>query len=645
MEDFVVSARKYRPETFDTVVGQEAITTTLKNSIRNGHLAQSFLFCGPRGVGKTTCARILARTINCMHPGADLEPCGECESCRGFKNNASQNIYELDAASNRSVESMRTLIEQVRIPPQVGKYKVYIIDEVHMLTSEAFNAFLKTLEEPPAYAKFILATTEKNKIIPTILSRCQIFDFKRIHVEDIVGHLRHICEKEGITGEEEALRVIAQKADGGLRDALSMFDQMVSFSGNSLSYRQVISMLNILDYETYFEMFGYFLQGNPSAALDLFNRILENGFDAQVFVGGLSRHLRTLMLMQDEKTVALVESSPLLQERYREQTLRCTLAQLLQALELCNTCDLQYRNSNNKRLLVEILLLQSIRVFAPAALGTRGGEAPAPVQGEAEAQRRHGAEPGAAAASARMVPRADAPAMPVSTVPSAEKTDKPVLQPIAAGASASVVRPSETAVQKPMAVPAAAASVPAQPSLAVTPNVVPTPMPSAASARPIGTPASGLTSATSLRNLASRRQTESGPTAVASPAITTLRQPLTQEVFQAVWKQYMQQIEHSQARCYALFSRTRPKVKEKDAIVLHVANRFAGEELESMQKPVLDHLRAELNNSDIHFIIEVDESIQPSVMIYTPTEKYEEMQKNNPQIRNFKESLNLDLEL
>ena len=604
MEDFVVSARKYRPETFDTVVGQESITTTLKNSIRNGHLAQSFLFCGPRGVGKTTCARILARTINCMHPGADLEPCGECESCRGFKNNASQNIYELDAASNRSVESMRTLIEQVRIPPQVGKYKVYIIDEVHMLTSEAFNAFLKTLEEPPAYAKFILATTEKNKIIPTILSRCQIFDFKRIHVEDIVGHLKRICEKEGIACEEEALRVIAQKADGGLRDALSMFDQMVSFSGNSLVYKQVISMLNILDYETYFEMFGYCLQGNPPAALDLFNRILENGFDAQVFVGGLSRHLRTLMLMLDEKTVALVESSPLLQGRYREQALRCTLGQFLQALELCNQCDLQYRNSNNKRLLVEILLLQLIRVFAPTALGARGGEAPAPVQGEAEAQRRYGAEPGAAAASAR--------------------TSEPLVQPAA--------------------VPAAAASVPAQPSMADTPQVVPAPVPAAASAQSPGTPASGLTSATSLRNLANRRQAENIPVVAAASAAAP-RQPLTQEAFQTVWRQYMQQIEKSQARCHALFSRTRPEVKEKDAIVLHVANRFAGEELESIQKPVLDHLRTELNNGDIHFIIEVDESIQPSVMIYTPTEKYEAMQKNNPQIKNFKESLNLDLEL
>ncbi|MDE5609459.1 MAG: DNA polymerase III subunit gamma/tau, partial [Bacteroidales bacterium] len=375
MEDFVVSARKYRPDTFGTVIGQKAITETLKNSIRNGHLAQSFLFCGPRGVGKTTCARILARTINCTNPGPDMEPCGECDSCKGFLHNASQNIYELDAASNRNVEAMRALVEQVRIPPQVGKYKVYIIDEVHMLTSEAFNAFLKTLEEPPAYAKFILATTEKNKIIPTILSRCQIFDFKRITIDDMVEHLKHICEKENIAFEEEALRVVAQKADGGLRDALSMFDQIVSFSGNSITYKQTISMLNILDYETYFEMFGYFLQGNVPGALNLFNQVLENGFDGQTFVGGLSRHLRSLLMMKETQTEALVESSPRLRQRYKEQSEACSLVQLLSALEYGNQCDLQYRNSNHKRLLVEILLLQMVRIFKAEALQAKGGEA------------------------------------------------------------------------------------------------------------------------------------------------------------------------------------------------------------------------------------------------------------------------------
>lgn len=380
MEDFVVSARKYRPDTFDAVVGQEAITTTLKNAIKNGHVAQSFLFCGPRGVGKTTCARILARTINCTNLGPDLEPCGECESCQGFLHNASQNIYELDAASNRSVEAMRSLIEHVRIPPQVGKYKVYIIDEVHMLTTEAFNTFLKTLEEPPVYAKFILATTEKNKIIPTILSRCQIFDFKRISIEDIAAHLKKICEKEGITYEEEGLRVIAQKADGGLRDALSMFDQIVSFSGNSVTYKQVVSMLNILDYETYFQMASFFVEGNAPACLNLFNQVLDNGFDGQTFVEGLSAHLRALLLMQDQQTIPLMEVSANLQARYGEQSRSVSSVLLLQALELCNSCDQQYRSSSHKRLLVEILLLQLVRLFAPAVW--KGGEAPASVLGE-----------------------------------------------------------------------------------------------------------------------------------------------------------------------------------------------------------------------------------------------------------------------
>lgn len=373
MDNFVVSARKYRPETFDTVVGQQAITTTLKNAIRNGHLAQSFLFCGPRGVGKTTCARILAKTINCMNPSSDMEACGECESCKGFHNNASQNIYELDAASNRSVEAMRNLIEQVRIPPQIGKYKVYIIDEVHMLTSEAFNTFLKTLEEPPVYAKFILATTEKHKIIPTILSRCQIFDFRRIKIEDIVKHLLSIAEKEGILAEEEALRIVAQKADGGLRDALSMFDQIVSFSGNSITYAQVIQMLNILDYEYYFELFDYLVQGQTSACLNLFNQVLENGFDAQNFLSGLSQHFRNLMIMQDSQTIPLLEASLTLGDRYAKQTKKCNVFQLLRALELCNTCDVNYKMSNHKRLLVEILLLQLGEIFIPLE-ATKGVE-------------------------------------------------------------------------------------------------------------------------------------------------------------------------------------------------------------------------------------------------------------------------------
>ena len=309
MENFIVSARKYRPATFDTVVGQQSITTTLKNAIQNNTLAQAFLFCGPRGVGKTTCARIMAKTINCLHPTENMEACNECESCRAFNNNASFNIYELDAASNNSVEDIRNLVEQVRIPPQIGQYKVYIIDEVHMLSQAAFNAFLKTLEEPPAYAKFILATTEKHKIIPTILSRCQIFDFKRITIEDIEKHLAYVAKSEGVNAEPEALNIIAQKADGALRDALSIFDQMVSFSGKDITYKAVIENLNVLDYDYYFRIVDDLLQGNTTDILLVVNDIINKGFEPQHFITGMGNHLRSLLVSKDPATTQLLEVS------------------------------------------------------------------------------------------------------------------------------------------------------------------------------------------------------------------------------------------------------------------------------------------------------------------------------------------------
>lgn len=358
MDNFVVSARKYRPVTFDSVVGQKAITSTLQNAIRTNTLAQAFLFCGPRGVGKTTCARIMAKTINCMNPTAEMEACDECESCRSFNNSNSFNIYELDAASNNSVDDIRNLVDQVRIPPQVGKYKVYIIDEVHMLSQAAFNAFLKTLEEPPAYAKFILATTEKHKIIPTILSRCQIFDFKRITVDDIAKHLQNIASKEGVTAEEEALNIIAQKADGALRDALSIFDQMVSFSGNNITYQDVINNLNVLDYEYYFRMVDYILAKDNNSILILLNDVVEKGFDIQHFIQGLSTHLRNLLLGSDERIVDLMEVSRQLKTRYCEQARQCSQYFLLKALDLANQCDLNFKSSNNKRLHLEICLLK-----------------------------------------------------------------------------------------------------------------------------------------------------------------------------------------------------------------------------------------------------------------------------------------------
>lgn len=369
MENFIVSARKYRPATFKQVVGQQSITSTLQNAIRNNQVAQAFLFTGPRGVGKTTCARILAKTINCSNLGENLEPCDECESCTSFNNNASFNIHELDAASNNSVEDIRTLVEQVRIPPQVGSYKVYIIDEVHMLSQAAFNAFLKTLEEPPAYAKFILATTEKHKILPTILSRCQIFDFRRISVEDTSKYLAYVAENEKVNAEEEALHVIAQKSDGAMRDALSTFDQIVSYSGHTLSYKNVIENLNILDYEYYFRITHAIINGDISQLLLVFNEIIENGFDGQHFISGLNEHFRNLLVIKDPVTIELMLASPSLKEKYNAQASACPANFLLKALDICNKYDLSYKTSNNKRLHIEIALMQLSQLNVPQDLG------------------------------------------------------------------------------------------------------------------------------------------------------------------------------------------------------------------------------------------------------------------------------------
>ena len=379
MDNFIVSARKYRPATFDTVVGQQSITTTLKNAIKNQSLAQAYLFCGPRGVGKTTCARIMAKTINCLHPTEHMEACNECESCRAFNNNASFNIYELDAASNNSVEDIRNLVEQVRIPPQIGRYKVYIIDEVHMLSKDAFNAFLKTLEEPPAYAKFILATTEKHKIIPTILSRCQIFDFKRITIEDIEKHLAYVAKNEGVNAEPEALNIIAQKADGALRDALSIFDQMVSFSGKDITYKSVIENLNVLDYDYYFRIVDDLLQGNTSDILLVVNDIINKGFEPQHFINGMGSHLRSLLVSKDTATVQLLEVSEQLRGRYVEQASRCPLPFLVMALGINNQSDIDYRSVNNKRLHLEVNLLKMMAMPNPQVGGVNPPQAQAAV--------------------------------------------------------------------------------------------------------------------------------------------------------------------------------------------------------------------------------------------------------------------------
>lgn len=376
MENYIVSARKYRPTTFESVVGQRALTTTLKNAIATGKLAHAYLFCGPRGVGKTTCARIFAKTINCLSPASDGEACNECESCQAFNEQRSYNIHELDAASNNSVDDIRSLIEQVRIPPQIGKYKVYIIDEVHMLSQSAFNAFLKTLEEPPHHAIFILATTEKHKILPTILSRCQIYDFNRINVQDTVEHLQYVASKENIQAEPEALNVIAQKADGGMRDALSIFDQVASFTGGNITYKGVIDNLNVLDYEYYFKLTDFFLENKVSDAIITFNEILKNGFDGHHFMTGLASHFRDLLVSKDPQTLPLLEVGASIRERYQAQAQKCEPKFLYRSMKLCNDCDLNYRTSKNKRLLVELTLIQCAQLTLPDGDDLVGGRSP-----------------------------------------------------------------------------------------------------------------------------------------------------------------------------------------------------------------------------------------------------------------------------
>lgn len=432
MDQYIVSARKYRPATFESVVGQRALTDTLRNAIRSGHLAHAYLFCGPRGVGKTTCARIFAKTINCLNPTSEHEACNECESCRAFDEQRSFNIHELDAASNNSVEDIRSLIDQVRIPPQTGKYSVYIIDEVHMLSQGAFNALLKTLEEPPSYVIFILATTEKHKVLPTILSRCQVYDFSRIGIRDIVAHLQYVAKQEGITAAEEALNIVAQKADGGLRDALSIFDQLVAFCGKEITYERTIEVLNVLDTDFYFRLTDQALKNDVSGALLLLNEVLQKGFDAAHFVAGYMQHLRDVLVAKDSATVQLLETSDAIRERYAAQANACPAQWLFSALDIMNTCDINYRTARNKRLTVELAL---VKLCHPAAAPQA-----APVQ-EKAAQTSQPAAPKPAAEVQRPVapqkPQPAPQAIPkIPTIPSLKtnrpaqaETPQPVAQP------------------------------------------------------------------------------------------------------------------------------------------------------------------------------------------------------------------------
>ena len=420
MENYIVSARKYRPLNFESVVGQQALTQTLRNAIRQNHLAHAYLFCGSRGVGKTTCARIFAKTINCLNPTAEHDACNECESCRAFNEQRSFNIHELDAASNNSVDDIRALIDQVRIPPQVGKYSVYIIDEVHMLSAGAFNALLKTLEEPPSYAIFILATTEKHKVLPTILSRCQVYDFSRITVADIIAHLQYVAGQEGIEASEEALNVVAQKADGGMRDALSIFDQLVSFCGSTITYEQTIAVLNVLDTDYYFRLVDLALAGDVSNALLLFNEVLNKGFDAQHFITGLAQHLRDVLVSKDPQTVQLLETSETIRKHYQEQATKCSAPWIFRALDLANTCDIQYRTAKNKRLTVELMLIKMAQLLAPQAMPVEQPVKAAPIKA-APQQAAPKPAPAQSAPVAKPEPTKQAPEQPkpaAQTMPS-----------------------------------------------------------------------------------------------------------------------------------------------------------------------------------------------------------------------------------
>ena len=371
--EYIVSARKYRPSSFDAVVGQQALTTTLKNAVASGKLAHAYLFCGPRGVGKTTCARIFAKVINCTNPTHDGDACGECESCKAFAEQRSMNIFELDAASNNGVDHIKSLMDQTRVPPQVGKYKVFIIDEVHMLSQSAFNAFLKTLEEPPAHVVFILATTEKHKILPTILSRCQVYDFERMTVPNIIAHLKHVADDQGITYEEEALNLIAEKADGGMRDALSIFDQAASFCQGNITYEKVLEDLNVLDVDNYFKAIDLALECKVTEEMLLLNGVMEKGFDGGHFISGLASHVRNVLMAADASTLKLIETSDVLRQRYAEQARKCSAKFLYSALKILNECDLKYRQSSNKRLLVELTLIEVAQIQQPDDEGVGRG--------------------------------------------------------------------------------------------------------------------------------------------------------------------------------------------------------------------------------------------------------------------------------
>jgi len=620
MENYIVSARKYRPSTFESVVGQRALTTTLKNAIATQKLAHAYLFCGPRGVGKTTCARIFAKTINCMTPTADGEACNQCESCVAFNEQRSYNIHELDAASNNSVDDIRQLVEQVRIPPQIGKYKVYIIDEVHMLSASAFNAFLKTLEEPPRHAIFILATTEKHKILPTILSRCQIYDFNRISVEDTVNHLSYVASKEGITAEPEALNVIAMKADGGMRDALSIFDQVVSFTGGNITYKSVIDNLNVLDYEYYFRLTDCFLENKVSDALLLFNDILNKGFDGSHFITGLSSHFRDLLVGKDPVTLPLLEVGASIRQRYQEQAQKCPLPFLYRAMKLCNECDLNYRISKNKRLLVELTLIQVAQLTTEGD-DVSGGRGPKKTIKPVFTQPAAAQQP--QVASATQVQQA-----PVHSSPSSVTTQ--------AANGTTAQHPQASAAVQPgaSASPGAASSAPSQGT-----GVAQT----AKEERKI--PVMKMSSlGVSIKN-PQRDQVSQNATTTYVPKV---QQPEEDFMFNDrdlnyYWQEYAGQLPKEQDALAKRMQMLRPALlNNSTTFEVVVDNEFAAKDFTALIPELQDYLRGRLKNSKVMMTVRVSEATE-TVRPVGRVEKFQMMAQKNQALMQLKDEFGLEL--
>ncbi|MFR2619005.1 DNA polymerase III subunit gamma/tau [Parabacteroides goldsteinii] len=609
MDNYIVSARKYRPSTFRSVVGQKSLTTTLKNAIQSNKLAHAYLFCGPRGVGKTSCARIFAKTINCLNPAADGEACNECESCQAFNEQRSYNIHELDAASNNSVDDIRSLIDQVRIPPAIGKYKVFIIDEVHMLSSAAFNAFLKTLEEPPHHALFILATTEKHKVLPTILSRCQIYDFSRISIADMVEHLEYVASQENVTAEPEALNVIAQKADGGMRDALSIFDQVVSFTNGNITYQAVIDNLNVLDYEYYFRLTDAILAGNVRSSILILNEILSKGFDGQNIITGLAAHFRDLLVCKDEATLILFEVGASIRERYKEMAKRCPDQLLFKAIELANTCDLNYRASRNKRLLLELTLIQLCQL-------SNAGQA-------ADDKKKGVIEPIASGA----------PGQPVSQGAQASPQGQPVRQPVQPSGylgSPASQQPADMGNNNGRVVtsnmPSSATVIP-QPPAATPPKRPSRPQHLGTSLKEIGVE--------KPKNQMGQQENRT---------VQEMVNQFTEEDLVRCWDAYAASgIIDKKVYLKNTMINCKPVLQENYFFEVGVHNPGQQDELSNGCVDLLNYLRAQLRNTRIQMRVRIIETNEKH-LAYTATEKFEHLLTVNPVLGKLKDEFNLTLD-